>query len=302
MHSLDDFAYFAAVVRNRGFAAASRDTGVPKSKLSRRVRELEDRIGARLLERSTRRFEVTEVGEAFYKHCENALAEVRAAEEVAQFYVGEPRGLLRVSTPPGLCVDAVAAVLPGFLADYPQARVQLSVGMRRVDIIAERIDIAVRVRTRLDTDADMMIKRVAQLSSIVVASPAFLERHGPISSLADLARLPTIGNNNAAPESWLLSARDGSTRTVTHEPVVASNDLHLNRLSALSGVGVALLPEEVIRADLDAGRLVNALPGWNGEGGVLHLLFTSRRGMLPLVRIFLDRLAQSLSDIFQTNR
>ncbi len=299
---LNDFAYFAAVVRHRGFGTASRATGIPKSRLSRRLRDLEDRLGARLIQRSTSRFEVTEIGQMFFAHCEAALAEIEAAEAVTQFYIGEPRGLLRVSSPPGDCADAIGNMLPGFLADYPNVRVELLVSMRRVDLISEQVDVAVRARSRLDTEQDLIVKQLATLHAVLVASPELLDRLGEPESIEDLSRYPTIGSRVTSPGEWTLLDETGAVHRHPHSPVVLSDDLTTIANLCQRSLGIALLPEAVVRSAIDDGRMRQVLPRLRSDSTILHMAFPTRRGMLPSVRIFIDRASQALIEQFRERR
>src|ERR1700677_2697456 len=186
MRDLNDLNFFAAIVANGGFSAASRALGIPKSRISRRVAALESQLGVRLVERSTRRFNVTEVGQDIYRHARAALAEAEAIEDVAARLKAEPQGLVRVSCPQG--ADRIlAAELRGFLQRHPKLRVHVIVGNRRVDLIEEGIDVAIRVRELLDTDADLQVKIIGRARSMLVASPALLEAHGRPERPADLA-------------------------------------------------------------------------------------------------------------------
>src|SRR5678815_5235698 len=152
MQDLNDLYYFAMVVEHGGFAAAERALGIPKARLSRRITQLESDLGVRLLQRSTRRFAVTDVGNGVYRHAQTMLAEASAAREVVDRLSAVPRGVVRVSVPVGLAQQQIPKLLPEFLAKYPQVRVQLHVSNRRVDIINEGVDVALRVRNRLDDD------------------------------------------------------------------------------------------------------------------------------------------------------
>src|SRR5471032_1468081 len=172
MHDFNDLNFFAAIVANVGFSAASRALGVPKSRISRRVAALEQQLGVRLVERSSRRFNVTEVGQSVYRHARAAIAEAEAIEDVASRLRAEPQGLVRVSCPQG-ADRLMAAELPKFLERHPRLRVQVIVSSRRVDLIEEAVDVAIRVREKLDTDADLQIKTIGRTSSMLVATPAF---------------------------------------------------------------------------------------------------------------------------------
>src|SRR3984957_7352125 len=170
MQDLNDILYFSQVVTHGGFAAAGRALHVPKSKLSRRVAQLEDRMGARLIERSSRRFRVTEIGGAFYEQCQTALTAAERAEAIVVASLTEPRGVVRFSCPTGL-VEIVSRALPDFLKLYPRGRVQIVAVDRAVDLIKEHIDVALRVRLKLDTDASLTVRTVAHSRRILVASP-----------------------------------------------------------------------------------------------------------------------------------
>ena len=177
VRDFNDLQFFAAVVQHRGFSAGARALGLPKSRVSRRVAVLEERLGVRLLDRTTRGVNLTEVGQQVFEHARAAVIEAEAAEEAALRMQSEPRGLVRMSCPLGL-QTAIAAALPGFLAAHPRLRLQCIVTNRRVDLIHEGIDVAIRVRERLDTDADLQMKRIGVSKRILVASPTLLAAHG----------------------------------------------------------------------------------------------------------------------------
>lgn len=296
---LNEFSYFAEVVRHRGFGAASRATGIPKSRLSRKIRELEKRLGTLLIQRSTSRFEVTTLGEMFFAHCEAALSEIEAAENATQFFTGEPRGLLRVSTPPGDCADAISDMLPRFLADYPHVRVELVVAMRRIDLIGEQVDVAVRARTRLDSEQDLIVKQLMTLHAVLVASPRLLDSMGRPETLTDLARYPTIGSGRGAPAAeWSLVDGSGTGHTHRHAPIAAADDLPTVVRLCEGGLGLAMVPEVLAKGAINSGRLVHVLPQYRSDSSILHLAFPTRRGMLPSVRLFIDRVSEALVSHF----
>jgi DNA-binding transcriptional LysR family regulator len=288
MRDLNDLGLYAAVVAHGGFSAAARALGAPKSRLSRRVAALEAQLGVRLVERSTRRFSVTEIGQDVYRHARAALAEAEAIEEVAMRLKAEPQGLVRVACPPG--PDRImATALPAFLRTYPRLRVQVLVSNRRIDLIEEGIDVAIRVRDKLDTDADMQVRIIGRTGPILVASPAFLEAHGRPASPADIARMATVGQSERPGlDRWTLVDASGAEQVVTHEPRLSASDFTILRQAAVDGIGIALLPELSARVALADGRLERVLPDWTGPEGILHLVFTSRRGLLPGVRAFID--------------
>jgi DNA-binding transcriptional LysR family regulator len=294
MRDLNDLSFFAAVVTNGGFSAASRALDIPKSRISRRVAALENQLGVRLLERSTRRFNVTDVGQDVYRHARAALAEAEAIEDVASRLKAEPQGLVRVSCPQG-ADRLLAAELPAFLARYPRLRLQVLVSNRRVDLIEEAVDVAIRVREKLDTDADLQVRIVGRSSLMLVASPAFLDTHGRPKTPVDLAALPTLSQSErSGVDRWTLVNESGAEEVVVHEPRLSSSEFAVLRQSAIDGVGVGFLAEYVCREPLLDGRLERVLPAWAGREAILHLVFTSRRGLLPGVRAVIDFLAEVL--------
>ena len=192
LQDLNDLRFVAAVVEHGGFSAAGRALSLPKSRLSKRVAQLEERLGVRLLQRTTRRFAVTDIGERFYVHARAALEEARAAQEVVDVLRSEPRGTVRLSCPVSLAQTIVAQVLPGFLAAHPKVQVRLLASNRRVDVIAEGFDLAIRVRNRLDTDQDLVLRSLGQARVMLVASPALLDAHGRPREPSQLAALPLL--------------------------------------------------------------------------------------------------------------
>lgn len=295
MRDLNDLAFFAAVVRHRGFAAAARALGVPKSTLSRRISRLEEQLGIRLLERSTRRFRVTEVGQEYLRHCEALVAEAEAADDVAARGQSEPQGLVRIGCPIGF-TPLLAPTLPGLLRRYPKIRIQVLSSNRPVDLIGERVDIAIRVRRRLDTDPTLTMRVLGHARSLLVASPDFIARHGAPETPADLAGLPTVAHHEEPGEvTWRLYAPDGSEHLLHHQPRLSSGDFPVLLQGVLEGFGIADLPEQIVREPLRDGRLVELFPGWHTGEGTIHLVFTSRRGMLPAVRATLDFLTPLLT-------
>jgi DNA-binding transcriptional LysR family regulator len=295
MQDLNDLNLFVAVVTHGGFSAAARALDAPKSKLSRRIAGLEEHLGVRLLERSTRRFQVTEVGEDVFRHARAAMTEAEAIDDIVLQRRAEPQGLVRVAAPPG--VDRlISRSLPRLLERFPKLRVQVIVSNRRVDLIEERVDVAVRFREALDTDADLQMKVVSRAEGVLVASPEVLAVHGLPEDPSSLATYPTVSLTDAAgTDRWMLRNAAGEEVEVAHEPRLSSSSPSIIRQAVVDGVGVGVLPEWSCRELLERGRLVRILPEWTRRQGVIHMVFTSRRGLLPGVRIVLDFLAEALN-------
>jgi DNA-binding transcriptional LysR family regulator len=299
MQDLNDLRFFAAVVSSGGFSSAARELGLPKSRISRRVAQLEADLGVRLLERSTRQLRVTEIGREVYAQAVTAMAAAEAATEAALRVRAEPQGLVRLSCPLNLH-DTIARRLPAFLTHHPRLRLQILSTNRRVDLIEERIDVAVRIRERLDTDGDLQMRRIGVSRRVIVASPDFVRTHGEPRKPQDLVGLPLVDANEGTGQSvWRLSAGEADPYTLEFDARLAAGDFKTLRAATLAGVGAALLPRVECRADVEAGRLIRLLPEWSAADGVVHLVFTSRRSMLPGVRAVIDFAVAALADAAQ---
>ncbi|MGR9145531.1 LysR family transcriptional regulator (plasmid) [Rhizobium leguminosarum] len=285
---LNDYAYFAEVVAHGGFAAAGRALREPKSKLSRRIAALEERLGLRLIERSSRRFRVTETGQAFYQRCRAILAEAEQAEALVAQAQAEPHGRIRFSCPTGM-VAPISGLISSFLLRFPKVRLQLVATDRAVDLIGERIDLALRVRASLTSDAALTMRSLGRSTRILVACPQLASQVG---SIVQLANLPTLATNDAEDDlEWHLEAEDGRKHVVRVQPRMGCEEMATVRDAAIDGLGIALLPDHVCRQAMEAGKLVRLLPDWRGVQGIVHLVFTTRRGLSPAVRALIDHLA-----------
>jgi DNA-binding transcriptional LysR family regulator len=294
---LEAFYYFANVAEHGGYAKAARALGVPKSRLSRHVSALEARLNVRLIQRSTRRFHITEVGQDVRRHALAMLAEAAAAVEAVEMARAEPRGIVRTSCPAALAQTALAGILPEFMQRYPAVRLLLHVSNRRVDVLTEGFDVALRVRDHPSGEDGLVMRTLKQLEVCLVASPAYLERAGRPRTPADVSEHTTL---SFEPESergrWTLSGPDGERATIEHFPRIVCPDFVVLRESVLAGLGIAFLPASVVSADLSAGTLERVLGDWRTPQGILHVVFPTRRGLLPAVRAWIDFLAERLPD------
>lgn len=304
MHDLNDLYYFAMVVEHSGFAAAERALGIPKSRLSRRISQLETELGVRLLQRSTRRFAVTDVGRAVYRHAQTMLSEAQAAREAVDRLSAEPRGLIRVSVPVSMAQQLMPRLLPEFLARYPQVRVNLQVSNRRVDIINEGIDVALRVRTRLDDDGSLVMRSFGMVQELLVASPGYLRRMGEPATPEELedAHVTMAMSDDDVRQRWELHGPGDEVRRIELKPRVSGFDFPMLMALAVQGVGITLLPETVCADTVRSGQLKVVLPQWRLPQGTFHAVFASRRGLLPAVRVFIDFLAEKVPPMVESAR
>ncbi|MBC7380005.1 MAG: LysR family transcriptional regulator [Burkholderiaceae bacterium] len=295
MQDLNDMLFFAEVVENGGFAAAGRALGVPKSRLSRRVAELEARLGVRLLQRTTRKLSLTQVGEVYFRHCVDMRdAALAAGEAVAQVQT-EPRGTIRVVCPITLAQSTVGRVVPMFLARYPGVRIDMKVSNRVVDLVDEGVDVALRVRTSLDDSGSLVIKQLGGTQALLVASPELLARQGQPASVEDLTRLDTVGMSAVdGKATWRLLGPGKAEYLLMHRPRYVADDLLTIKAAVMQGIGMCPLPDYLCSESLANGRLVQVLPGWGPQAGIVHAVFPSRRGLVPAVRAFLDFLGEHI--------
>lgn len=295
MQDLNDMLYFAEVVERGGFAAAGRALGIPKSRLSRRVSDLEAQLGVRLLQRTTRKLSLTEVGESYLRHCQAMREAAQAAADTVAQVQTEPRGTVRVTCPVTLAQTVLAELMPVFLERHPQVRVEMQVTNRVVNLVEEGIDVALRVRANLEDSGSMVVKRLDDARQVLVASPDLLARRGTPETLAELSRLDSMAMSAADGRSSLrLIGPDGREEIVQLSPRYVADDLLTLKLAAVAGTGMCWLPDYMCQAELNEGRLVRLLPQWSTPRGVVHAVFPSRRGLAPSVRRFLDFLGEKV--------
>ncbi|MDN3516379.1 LysR family transcriptional regulator [Aquisalimonas lutea] len=300
-YDLNDLYFFVQVVDHGGFAPAGRALGMPKSRLSRRIALLEDRLGIRLIHRTTRRFTVTPIGETYYRHCKAMLVEAEAAEEAIETTRSEPRGTVRMSCPVALLQSYVGDMLAEFMQQYPLVNVALDATNRRVDVVGEGIDVAIRVRPPPLEDSDLVLRALADRGQCLLASPGLVEEHGgEPSEPKELATWPTLGLGSPQEEfTWHLFGPEDKPASVPHTPRLVTTDMSALRKAAVAGIGVVQLPRMMVRPELDAGRLVPVLPRWTPRREIVHAVFPSRRDLLPAVRALIDHLAGAFSALHE---
>ena len=296
VEDLNTLYYFTQVVEHRGFAAAGRALDMPKSKLSRRIAQLEERLGVRLIQRSSRHCSLTEIGQEYYQRCRAMCIEAQAAAEVIERNRSEPQGIVRLSCPTSLLNSWVSAMLARYMLKYPLVELHVESTNRRVDVIEEGFDIAIRVRFPPLDDSDLVMKVLGNSMQCLVASPSYLAHFSTPPTPADLSGLPSLYWGSAHREyAWELFGPNGASALIRHAPKLITDDLPALRQAAIAGLGVVHVPHVVVRDELAAGLLVNVLPDWTPKSGIVHAVFPSRRGLLPSVRTLIDFLAQEFS-------
>lgn len=295
MLNLNDLVLFAAAVEHGGFAAASRQLGVPKSTISKRVAELESELAARLIHRTSRSFTLTDVGRDFHEHARAALIETEAAEAVVRRRQAEPSGTVKLTASVPTAQMYLAPHLPALSHQYPQLRVQLDVTDRFVDLVQEGFDIAVRSHFAPLPDSGLVQRPLLAESIVLVAAPHYLEQRGAVHAPADLARHDGL-LTAATATRWQLCRADGHAEQVTPLPRLVANESTVLLGAAMAGLGVVCLPETMCRDAIEAGQLVRVLPDWTAGRVTTTLVMPHRRGQLPAVRATVEFLARCLAD------
>ncbi|MEG0827724.1 MAG: LysR family transcriptional regulator [Acinetobacter sp.] len=296
LSDLDDFYCFAMVVEHGGFSAAERATDIPKSKLSRRVHNLEERLGVRLIQRSSRHFAVTDIGMNVYRHAQVMMTAAQAAHDLVDHLSIQPRGVIKMSLPVSIAQNEIAKILPEFLKTYPEIKVQLIVSNRRVDIINEGIDIALRVRSNLDDDPTLVLRKFEKIEQHLFASQAYLNQYGDLKHPEDLSEHRILSMvDEHLDQHIVVHDEDNHQKKIKVNPVVMGSDLMMLAQLARQNCGIALLPDTIAQDYIESGELVRVLPNWKAPHGILHAVYPSRRGQLPAVRVLIDYLVKQLS-------
>lgn len=300
---LNDLRYFAEIVERGSFTAAAQTLGVQTSRLSRRVSALEAELGVRLLNRTTRRISLTDAGKHFLEHCQAIVAHAQAAYEDVEKTRSAPTGVVRMSCPIGLLEAGMTAILSGYLQDNPDVRLMLDATNRRVDVVQEGLDLAIRVRRPPLADSELVIRQLGKSNTILVASPKFLASHGTPAALQEVASLPTVALGNVSERfEWTFYDKSGDAVTVSHRPRLATDDLSTLRAAALDGIGITEIPLELIHRELEDRSLVHVLPDYVSLEGIVHAVYPTRRGMVPAVARLVDTLAAEFPGFWSKRR
>ncbi|MDI6024657.1 LysR substrate-binding domain-containing protein [Corticibacterium sp. UT-5YL-CI-8] len=296
MINFNDYYYFAHVVENSGITAASKALNLPKSKLSKRITMLEERLGARLIQRTSRTFLVTELGNQFYQHARNILIEARAAEVVISSRLGKHRGTVRISASPLISQLPYGRIIAAFLRDFPEVHLVQEILPRAADISGRTSDLFVVEHDTPLEDSSMIQRQLFCEPRHLAASPDYLSRMPQAACPSDLEQHHLLDHNQASGSGrWQISNHARSATTVCFQPRLVSADIVSLCAAACAGGGIAALPASISAKHVACGELVPVLPGWKVGETRLTALLPSSHGVLPEVRALLDRLSAGLS-------
>lgn len=296
IEDLNDMYYFAKVVDLGSYTAAAEATGTSTSALSRRISSLERQLGVRLLNRSSRSISLSEAGQRFYQRCVAVVSQAFAAREDIDQARSEPSGLVRMTAPPYLVQNEIGDVVARFLAHHPQVRIELEATNRKVDVVDEGIDIALRVRTPPMEDSELAVRELGGTRKLLVGSRWLFAQHGRPQDLNAVAKMPTLSNEHGTDRHiWRFHTANGETLSVSHMPRLVTHDVTMLQRAVVQGLGLAYLPERCVRRHIDSGELLHVLPQYSLPQ-TLYVVFPSRRGMVPAVRGMLDALVSHYAD------
>ncbi|MDR2060589.1 MAG: LysR family transcriptional regulator, partial [Acinetobacter sp.] len=295
INSFDDFHYFYLVVKHGGFSAASEAENISKSKLSRRIIELEQKFNVSLIQRTTRHFKVTDLGQEFYEECCKVIAQVECAENVLLKQKNEPQGMVKISCPPLMMHFQIRKLLNQFLKNYPKVDISLELTSRRVDVLHDDIDIAIRTSFEPNQDSSLIVRDVIRTEHCLVAAPELLQGQ-TIQHYSDLQHYPSVALGIQKHQYYwhLCHVERDETVDVPYQPRVKSNDLAGVYYAVRDGLGIADLPYLTVQADIEKGKLIHLLPEWKSNRGTVQLVYASRKGQRLVVEKLIETLLQGL--------
>lgn len=296
MIDLNDYFYFVHVVEKRGFSPAADALNMPKSRLSRHVSQLEARLDTRLIQRTSRQFNVTEAGKVFYEHARTVIEGMEIAEAAFQNRKATLNGRVSLSCSVGVAQFALHELLFEFLAKHPNVELNQQVSNQSIDLVASGIDMAIRGHMDTMPDSSIIQRRLANVSWHLFASPEYLDKTGTPTSPEDLQHRqslkvgwqPTQGH-------WNLENSSGVKSTISFTPKLCSDDMTTLKQAAAKNFGIVSLPAYTCRAELDNGTLVRVLPDWTAGCAQLSLITPSRLGQSPAVRALADYLVNNVN-------
>lgn len=291
MDTLTRMRAFIDVVEAEGFSAAARKIGRSKALLSKYVRELEDELGALLLNRTTRQFSLTEAGHTYYRRASEIVREVDSLADAVRESSGDVRGRIKLSAARTFADAPIGQSLIDFAKAHPEIVLEINLDDRFVDLVEEGFDLAIRI-SRLE-NSSLIARRLAPFSVRICASPELIEKHGRPTRPQDLARLPCIIDTNGRwLSNWPFLGDNGETITVSVSGPMEVNSPLAARAAALSGLGFSILPDFIAAPDIEAGRLVPILDDRILTGGGIFAVYPHRRYLPAKVRVFVDFLVQ----------
>ena len=282
---------FVQVAETGSMSRAAEALDLSNAAASRHLSALEERLGARLVERNTRRLYLTDTGQEFFSRAKGILAELKDAESAVNATSMKPTGVLRISASLSFSLHHVAPLLREYTQRYPDVTVHIESANRYLDIIDNNIDVAIRTR-EIEPDSNITIRRLAETRRILTASPRYLAQYGTPKTLDDLRQHKMLIYTHSNNPNELRFTRDGQTSTITVKGLLDANDGQILRVAALDGLGILVQPTYIVYDDIVAGRLVPVLDEWDLPRLTVNLAYPSRKHLSAKVRTFIDFVAE----------
>ena len=296
MDRFDEIQTFVRVAETLSVTRTASQLGIAASAISRRIKELESRLGVQLMQRTTRRITLTDAGRAYYERCLGILADMEEADSLAAADPARLAGTLRLTVPMSLAQSQLNDALIAFMNRHPDLQVIADITDRRVDLVEEAMDLAIRVGTL--NDSSLIARRLCDVRHVVCASPAFFDRHGVPDTAEDLSRLPSLCYGNARqPTQWGFTRPDGTRGTVATQPRMIATSGDALRAAAISGLGVVCEPSFIVHEQLAEGSLTPVLTDHAWFDMSIYAVYPPTRHLSARARAFIDFLVERIGPV-----
>ena len=293
---LDGMVIFTEVVTAGSFTAAANNTGYSTSLISKEINKLEERLGVRLLHRTTRTLSLTPEGELYFQQCQQIIQDAEQIENAISGKQVEPKGTLRVSCPVAFGLSRLRPVLAEYTERYPKINIELDLNDRKIDMISEGFDMLIRASRQLE-DSSLISRQFMQSEAVTIASPDYLKKHGTPNTPQDLVNHRTISYSNIKnPNLWQFIDSDGKEHQVTVNSRVVTNSSEMELELCVAGQGITRLPRFNLHGELERGELVELFTDYENMPIGIYLVYPSRKHMSPKVRCFIDFIVETLGD------
>ena len=290
---LNDIVVFTKVVETKSFTGAAEQLGLPKSTVSRKLAQLEERLGVRLVQRTTRKLALTEVGQAYYDRCARIVADVASAEQLVTDMQATPRGRVRMTAPIDLATKYLGSIVAGFLATHADIFIELDASDRIVDLIEEGYDVAVRFGPL--PESTLIARKLCSVGAILCASPAYIAARGMPTSIEQLDEHDRVlFTPTPRVQSWPLVDDAGNVYELGRPARFASNNIGAVYDATIAGMGISLLTDFMVACDIHRGKLVPVLPAWQGRPTEVHAVYPARQNLPPRLALFLEYLQKAM--------
>ncbi len=294
MDRLNSMAIFVQVVEKEGFTAASEVMRLSRAQISKSVMQLEKHLGARLLNRTTRRVSLTETGRIYYERCKLILNDIEEMDEVASEQTSTPHGTLTISAPTSFGILQLQKAIPEYIKRYPNVKISLSLADRLIDVVSEGFDVGIRI-AKLE-DSSLIARKIAPCKRVFCASPEYLNKKGAPNVPTDLMLHPClVYSNDLKPDTWVLHGPEGIQSIKVNGPVCSDNG-DILKAATVAGLGITLLPTFIVGADIKSGNLQQVLPDYSPPEISVYAVFPSHRYLSAKVRTFVDFLSDYFGD------